>query len=102
MGNIVESFCTNLDLDDKEARKREAYYRVNVTKNTRLTKNVKKILEVFDTHRINFGTCGELFSILTKKVLPANLAQNFLSVKEIGEQEYWDFVNERLLSEKSI
>ena len=102
MGNIVESFCTNLDLDDKEARKGEAYYRVNVTKNTRLTKNVKKILEVFDTHHINFGTCGELFSILTKKVLPANLAQNFLSVKEIGEQEYWDFVNERLLSEKSI
>ena len=34
--------------------------------------------------------------------MPENLAQNFLSVKEIGDQKYWDFVNERLLGEKSI
>ena len=57
---------------------------------------------MFDTHDINFETCGEVFNILTKKLLPENLAQNFLSVKEIGEQKYWDFVNERLLGEKSI
>ena len=100
MGNTVESFSTNLD--EKEARKREEHYQLTGTKNTRLTENVKKILEVFDTHDINFETCGEVFNILTKKVLPENLAQNFLSVKEIGEQKYWDFVNERLLGEKSI
>ena len=34
--------------------------------------------------------------------MPENLAQNFLSVKEIGERKYWDFLNERLLGEKSI
>ena len=88
MGNIVESFCTNFDLDDKEARKREEHYQLTGTKNTRLTENVKKIVEVFDTYESNFETCGEVFNILTKKVLPENIAQNFFPVKEIGEQKY--------------
>ena len=34
--------------------------------------------------------------------MPENLPQNFLPVKEIGERKYWDFLNERLLGEKSI
>ena len=55
MGNIVESFCTNFDLDDKEARKREEHYQLTGTKNTRLTENVNKILKMFDTHEKGFA-----------------------------------------------
>ena len=56
MRNILESFCANFNLDDKEARKREEHYQLTVTKNTHLTENIKKILEVFHTHDINFET----------------------------------------------
>ena len=86
--NIGESFCTKFHLDDKEARKKRGTLSADRHRKSRLTENVKKILEVFDTQGINFKTCDEVSNILTKKVFLANIAQNILSIKEIGEQNH--------------
>ena len=92
MRNIVESFCTNFDL--WQGRIREEHYQLAGTKNTHLTENVQKILEVFDTHVITWKHAVK-YSIFSRK-------RFCLQILLIREQKYWDFVTERLLGKKSI
>ena len=44
-------------------------------------KIIKKLMKVFDTRDINIETCSEEADILTKEVLPANLAESFSPIR---------------------
>ena len=49
MSNIVEQFCTSFLIEDSDARKREQHYQLIGSKNSRLSTNVNKLLDVFST-----------------------------------------------------
>ena len=71
-------------------------------KNPRLSTNVNKLLDVFNTQGITFEESDKVDNVLTKKVLATNVAETFLSMREAGNAKYCKFVSENLLGSKSI
>ena len=68
LSNIVEKFCASLLLEDSDARKREQHYQLIGSKNSRLSTNVNKLLDVFNTQGITFEESDKVYNVLTKKV----------------------------------
>ena len=60
MSNIVERFCTSFLLEDSDARKREQNYQLFGSKNSRLSTNVNRLLDVFNTQGIIFEESDEV------------------------------------------
>ena len=100
MSNIVEQFCISFLLEDSDARKREQL--INWVKNSRLSTNVNKLLDVLNTQGITFEESEKVYNALYKKVLANNATETFLSMEEAGNAKYCEFVSENLLSSKSI
>ena len=72
------------------------------SKNSRLSTNVNKLLDVFNTQGITFEESDEVYNVLTKKVLATDVTETFLSMREAGNAKYCEFVSENLLGSKSI
>ena len=102
MSNIVEQFCPSFFLENSDTRKREQHYQLIRSKNSRLSTNVNKLLDVFRTQGITFEESDDVYNVLTKKVLTTDVAETFLSMREAGNTKYCGFVSENLLGSKSI
>ena len=97
-----QQFCASFLLEDSDARKREQHYQLIGSKNSRLSTNVNKLLDVFNTQGITFEESDEVYNVLTKKVLATDVAEAFLSMRGAGNAKYCEFVSENLLGSKSI
>ena len=73
-----------------------------MSKNLRLSTNVNKLLDVFNTQGITFEENDEVYNVLTKKELATDVAETFLSMREAGNTKYCEFVSGNLLGSKSI
>ena len=101
MSNIAEQFCTLFLLEDSDARKREQHYQLIRSKIARLSTNVNKLLDVFNTQGMFFEESDEVYNVLTKNVLATDVAETFLPMRA-GNARYCEFVWENLLGSKSI
>ena len=101
MGNIIEDFCEVFNIHS-EAPKRTQHYQFTGSKNQRINDNVKKMSEVFASHEVNFENSDVLYNVLTKKVLPDNLAKEFLEIEKEGQCLYEQFIEERIVGSKCI
>ena len=54
------------------------------------------------SHDVNFEESEIVYNVLTNKVLPNALANEFLAAEEEGEKLYTKFIEERLVGPKSI
>ena len=101
MGNIIEDFCEVFNIHS-ETPKRTQHYQLTGSKNQRINDNVKKMSEVFASHEVNFENSDVLYNVLTKKVLPDNLAKEFLEIEKEGQCLYEQFIEERIVGSKCI
>ena len=83
MGNIIQDFCEVFNIQN-EAPERTQHYQLTGSKNERINDNVKKMSDVFCSHEINFEKSEVVLNALTKKVLPENLAMEFLETEREG------------------
>ena len=67
-----------------------------------IMKNSIKLRKVFDIHATDFSISDDVFNATTKAVLPTKKADEFLQHKQIGEDLYKVFKDERVNGEKSI
>ena len=72
------------------------------SKNVHLTANIKKLNLVFEFQGIKFCETNELYNILTKKVLPNDIAVRFPPMNDIGTERFHEFVTQQLHGDKSI
>ena len=100
MGNIIETFCETFKVEEK-APKRDEHYQLTGCKNKRNNESVDKVSEVLKSHDVNFEESEIVYNVLTNKVLPNALANEFLAAAE-GEKLYRKFIEERLVGLKSI
>ena len=96
LGNIMESFCETFGIEENQSRERDEHYQLSGSKNYRITNNIAKISTVFKTHGVNFDGSDVVYNILTKKVLPNIVAEQFLEVRSIGQDKYNEFVKQKL------
>ena len=101
MENIIADFCEVFNIHN-EAPKRTQHYQLTGSKNQRINDNVKKMSGVFASHEVNFENSDVLYNVLTKKVLPDNLAKEFLEIEKEGQCLYEQFIEERIVRSKCI
>ncbi|XP_066928378.1 uncharacterized protein [Clytia hemisphaerica] len=122
MGNLVETFCETFGIEEDGARKRDEHYQLSGSKNVRVSSNTEKISRVLDEHEVvfstkettpnqsnednteadSFGDGGDVFNILTKKVLPVKISKSLIQIEEIGQSRYRSFLTEKLEGDGSI
>ena len=102
ISNIITSFCGKFGISESEACKREDHYQLSGSKNSRIRSNVSKISDVFSTYGVSFDATGNVYNVLTMKVLPKKNAEQFLTVKKIGKESYANFVKKRIEDGSSI
>ena len=104
ISNIIEHFCDEFDIKDKQGHKRDKHYQLTGSKNFRINENIKKLEGVFQEYEVKFdqSKAPDVYNVLTKKVLPHKVTETFLSLKRIGQLKYDKFVKERLLGDTSI
>ena len=73
-----------------------------VIKNQRITSNVQKLDETFETQNVNFDEFKCVFNVVTKKVLNPNSAEEFLAEEATEKELLENFIKERFEGEKSI
>lgn len=112
MGNIVESFCETFGIEEDGSRKRDDHYQLSGSKNERMSTNTEKVSRVLDEHEVafttietttegdeqstNFSKRGDVFNVLTKKVLPESVAKSMINIEKIGQARYQSFITEKL------
>ena len=96
MENIVESFCEKFGIEENQSLKKDEHYQLSCSKNQRIHNNTEKISSVITDYEVFFDECENVFSVLTKKVLPQKTTKTFLKVEEIGQERYESFVTEKL------
>lgn len=87
---------------DVGKEKQDQHHEILGSKNERITSNVENIIAIFETHGATFVRVGNVFNILTNKVMPNKDAQRFLDAKAIGQAKYNKFVKDKLRGEESI
>ena len=95
MGNIVNNFCETCGIDENQSRKRDEHHQLTGSKNAMIETNCTKLSHVFSEHDVIFDGQDSVYNILTKKVLPTDVADRFLQTKETEKTMYEDFVKER-------
>ena len=78
------------------------HYQITGSTNQRISTNVKKMIQVFDTFDLDFKENGSVFNVLSKAVLPAETASDILCHEDIGKEMYRSFVDDRIKGEVSI
>ena len=54
-GNMIKDFCETLGINDNQNTKRDDYYQLEGSKNTRIGDNVEKLSAIFNTYNVNFN-----------------------------------------------
>ena len=102
MGSIINNFCETFGIDEKQSTKRNENHQLTGSKNSRIEINCTKLSHVFSEHDVTLEGQGSIYNILTKKVLPMDMADQFLQVREILQTKYEEFAKEKLKGERSI
>ena len=102
MGNIVNNFCEILGIDGNQSRKRDEHHQLTGSKNAGTETNCTKLSYIFSEHDVTFEGKHSIYNIFTKKVLPTDVADQFLQAKEIGQTKYEEFFKEKLEGKGSI
>ena len=99
VNQILRSFTEEFSLVKKD---RKCHYQLTGKTNERYNENSIKLRKVFDIHATDFSISDDVFNTTTKAVLPTKKADEFLQHKQIGEDLYKVFKDERVNGEKSI
>ena len=91
----MERFCETLGVEENQSLKKDEHYQLSGSKNQRIHNNKEKISSAFTDYEVSFDESGNVFDVLTKKVLPQKTAEAFLKVEEIGQECYESFVTEK-------
>ena len=102
MGSIINKFCETFGIDEKQSTKRDENHQLTGSKNSRIEINCTKLSHVFSEHDVTLEGQGSIYNILKKKVLPMDMADQFLQVREIRQTKYEEFAKEKLKGERSI
>ena len=70
--------------------------------NSRYYNNTEKLNTVFANHDVDFTSNTDVYNVVTKKILPKDQADTFLTHDEVGCEFFNLFRAERLYGEKSI
>ena len=70
--------------------------------NSRYYNNTEKLNTVFANHDVDFTSNTDVYNVITKKILPKDQADTFLTHDEVGCKFFNLFRAERLYGEKSI
>ena len=62
------------------------HYQTTGSTNQRISTNVKKMIQVFDTFDLDFKENGSVFNVVSKAVLPAETASDILCHEDIGKE----------------
>ena len=98
---VLDRFHSVFDLDPISYA-RDEHYQLSGGINDRLNKNVSRLKDILISHDVSFEDSDNLSNVITKVVLPEQAAQQLLSHEEEGEKLLNNFINERILGEKSI
>ena len=99
MNQIAEKFSAMLGV---KTSTRQEHYQLTGGTQAPLAKNVKQLLDVFETHIVTFDADENVYNLITKAVLEKSLAAQFLRVHIERERLLNDYVSERLLGSVSI
>ena len=98
MGNIIEEFCEAFDPHGK-APERSQHYQLTGSESERINESVRKLTQMFVSHKVKFDDTDLVFYVITKKVPPEKL---FLEIEDKGNKLYKLFIEERIFGSKSI
>ena len=101
LGNMIKDFCETLGINDNQNTKRDDYYQLAASKNTRIG-DVEKLSAIFNTYNVNFNHTDSVYNILTMKVLPATESTCILDSIKIGLERYEQFFNQNVEADSSI
>ena len=73
---IIQSFCTYLKISNTNQNRQ--HYQLTDTTNQRMLNNVVQIKKILVSHGVNFEESASLCSLITKSVMPADTAEQFL------------------------
>ena len=65
MGNIVDSFCETLGIEENQSLKKDEHYQLSGSKNQRTHNNTEKISSVFTDYEVSFDESKNVFNVLT-------------------------------------
>ena len=96
LGNISEQFYNYFGIlkDD-----RSIHYQLGVSVNSWYYNNTEKFNTIFANHDVDFTSTIDVYNVITKKVLPADI---FLAHDEVGSELFNLFKAEPLYGEKPI
>ena len=100
MKKILSEFNSIFGIESVEQN--EEHYELTERAKIRLADDVRKLRQVFQCHETSFDDDEQVYNIVTKTVLEKKFADRFLQFKEVGEQIFQKFVDDRLLGEMSI
>lgn len=99
LNRICEKFAfkfTSFHVDVKQ------HHHLKGSTNARFYNDVNKLINVYESHDVDFGNTEDVFHLITKVVLPPTKASMFLNHEAIGEEMYATFKEERLQGKRSV
>ena len=96
---LSQEFCSNNGI---AVQSRIHHYQFTGSANSRVALNVQKLLDVYDTFGVSFEENEFVMNIVSKAVLPVEIATKLLQHERIGEELYQSFINERLIGSESV
>ena len=100
MVNIIDNFC-EVFIIQSQAPKRTHHYKIVASKIQRINNSVKKVQECFFSRDILFEKSDVVFNVLTKKLLPGNLAKELSEIKKEWCKFYEKVIKEQMVAPKS-
>ena len=96
ISSLSEEFCTNQYINNDH---RKQHYQLSGSTCSRISSNVNKLLDIMNEFNVSFEPSESVYNLVSKAVLPS---QEILQHKQIGSKHYQEFVDERIVGDKSI
>lgn len=94
-----QEFC---QINNISVEMRKEHYQLTGSTGSRIANNIVNLLNIFETFEISFIESDSVMNVVSKAVLPTNVALELLQHQMIGEETYTQFVNERIQGPLSV
>lgn len=96
---LSKAFCEKNNIGSQY---RKQHYQLTGSTNERISSNANKVIDVFDTFGVDFKENQAVFNLVSKAILPEEVADELLRHGKVGEELYCSFVTERLKGNISV
>lgn len=94
---ISKEFCSKCNIATKS---RIRHYQLTGSTNSRISNNVNKLMNMYDTFDVSFQPSDAVINIISKAVLPTDIARKSLQHSKIDHELY--FIDEPLVGSESL